>query len=138
MAIEDLVDEYWRDALISNATGPQAQAKWNAFVYELQARVAHFPQAAQDEMFLRAAHRNAECIAIARVNLDALRGKLGIPAANNRLADIAAETLVRATVWQSVAAFFRFSVTINVVGTQRPEWIGMMPEGLGPDAADSA
>jgi hypothetical protein len=107
MAVEDLVDEFWREALMSNATGAQAQAKWNAFIYELQARVAHFPQEERDEVFLRAVKRNAECIAIARVNLDALREKLGIPAARNRLADVAAETLVRATVWQNVAAFFR-------------------------------
>jgi hypothetical protein len=107
MAVEDLVEEFWRDALISNATGAQAQAKWNAFIHELKARVAHFPQEAQDEVFLRAAKRNAECIAIARINLDALREKLGIPAARNRLADVATETLVRATVWQGVGSFFR-------------------------------
>jgi hypothetical protein len=107
MAVEDLVDDFWRDALRSNATGAQAQAKWNAFIYGLKDRVGHFPQEAQDEVFLRAANRNAECIAIARASLDALRVRLGVPAASNRLADVAAETLVRATVWQGVGAFFR-------------------------------
>jgi hypothetical protein len=78
MAIEDLVDDFWRDALISNLDGPQTQAKWNAFILGLKDRVARFPQEAQDEIFLRAAKRNEECIAIARVSLDALREKLGV------------------------------------------------------------
>jgi hypothetical protein len=80
MAIEDLVDDFWRDALISNLDGPQTQAKWNAFLLELQDRVARFPQEAQDEVFQRAATRNAEYIAIARENMDALRKKLGVRA----------------------------------------------------------
>jgi hypothetical protein len=79
MAVEDLVDDFWRDALSANLDGPQAQAKWNAFILGLKVRVVRFPQEAQDEVFLRAATRNAECIAIARVNLDALRKKLGGP-----------------------------------------------------------
>ncbi|EAQ35613.1 hypothetical protein NB311A_17594 [Nitrobacter sp. Nb-311A] len=38
MAIEDLVDDFWREALTANlTTGPQAQAKWVSFVYDLQA-----------------------------------------------------------------------------------------------------
>jgi hypothetical protein len=80
---------------------------WNAFIHELKDRVSHFPQEAQDEVFLRAAKHNAECIAIACVSLDALREKLGIATTGNRLAHVAAETLVRATVWQGVGAFFR-------------------------------
>ena len=78
MAIEDLVDDFWRDALRSNPEGPQAQAKCNAFILDLRDRVAPFPQKAQDEIFRRAANRNAECIAIARVSLDALREKLAV------------------------------------------------------------
>lgn len=107
MAVEDLVDDFWRDALMSNLTGAQAQAKWIAFVSDLQARVAPFPNEAREEVILRAVTRNAECIGIARIDLDALRAKLGIPISNNRLVDVAAETFVRATIWQSVAAFFR-------------------------------
>jgi hypothetical protein len=80
MAVEDLVDDFWREALISNLDGPQAEAKWNAFLLGLQDRVARFPQEAQDEVFQRAATRNAECIAIARENMDALREKLGVRA----------------------------------------------------------
>lgn len=107
MAVEDLVDDFWRDALISNATGPQTQAKWMAFVSDLQARVARFPKGAQDEVLLRAITRNADCIGIAQVSLDALRGKLSIPISSGRLDQVAREILVRASVWQGVAAFFR-------------------------------
>ena len=59
MAIEDLVDEFWRESLTANLDGPQAQAKWIEFIHGLQARVANFPKEAQDEVFLRAAVRNA-------------------------------------------------------------------------------
>ena len=45
---------------------------------ELQDRVTRFPQEAQDEVFRRAAKRNAECIAIARSSIDTLRKKLGL------------------------------------------------------------
>jgi hypothetical protein len=78
MAIEDLVDDFWRDALISNLDVPQAQAKWNAFLLELKDRVVRFPQEAQDEVFLRAATRNEEYITIARGSIDALKEKLGV------------------------------------------------------------
>ena len=78
MAIEDLVDDFWREALISNLNGPQAQAKWNAFMLELQDRVTRFPQEAQDEVFRRAANRNSECILIARFSIDILKKKLGL------------------------------------------------------------
>jgi hypothetical protein len=107
MAIEELVDDFWREALTSNLTALQAQAKWIAFVSDLQARTAGFPKEAQDEVFLRAASRNAECIAIAKGDLDALREKLGLSVSNNRLAEVGAETFVRATVWQGVASLFR-------------------------------
>lgn len=107
MAVEDLVDDFWRDALTANLSGEQAQAKWMAFVTDLHARVAHFPKDAQDEVLLRAVTRNAECIGIAQVSLDALRKKLGLPVSTNRLAEVAAETVVRASIWQAVAALFR-------------------------------
>jgi len=108
MAIEDLVDDFWRDALISNVSGPEAQAKWNAFISGLRDRVANFPQEAQDEVFMRAAKHNAGRIAIARRSVDALRLELGLPPARSQLVDVAAETLVRATVWHGVGALFRW------------------------------
>ena len=78
MAIEDLVDDFWREALAANLDGAQAQAKWMEFIYGLQERVAAFPKEAQDEVFMRAAVRNAECIGIAQTNLKALKKKLGV------------------------------------------------------------
>ncbi|MGY3511697.1 hypothetical protein [Bradyrhizobium lupini] len=103
MAIEDLVDDFWRDALISKLSGPQAEAKWNAFIYGLKDRVANFPKDAQDEVFMRAAKHNAGRIAIAQRNLDALRVELGLSPESNPLIEAAADTFVRATVWQGVA-----------------------------------
>jgi len=44
MAIEDLVDDFWRDTLTSKLSGPQAEAKWNALIYGLKDRVANFPK----------------------------------------------------------------------------------------------
>lgn len=108
MAVEDLVDDFWRDALRSNASGQQAQANWNAFIHGLKDRVARFPQEAQDEVFMRAARHNAGRIAIAQRSIDALRVELGLPPASNPLVDAAADTLVRATVWHGVGALFRW------------------------------
>lgn len=78
MAIEDLVDDFWRESLAANLDGPQAQAKWMEFIHSLQTRVANFPKEAQDQVFMRAAVRNAECIGIAQVSLKSLRKKLGV------------------------------------------------------------
>ena len=108
MAVEDLVDDFWRDALRSKASGPQAEAKWNEFIHGLKHRVANFPQEAQDEVFMRAAKHNAGRMAIARKSLDALRVELGLPLENNPLVEAAADTLVRATVWHGVGALFRW------------------------------
>ncbi|KYH01704.1 hypothetical protein [Bradyrhizobium sp. DOA1] len=108
MAVEDLVDDFWRDALRSKVGGPEGQAKWNAFINGLKDRVANFPQEAQDEVFMRAAKHNAARIALARKSLDALRVELGLPAENIPLVEAAADTLVRATVWHGVGALFRW------------------------------
>ena len=51
MAIEDLVDDFWRDALISDLDVPQAQAKWNAFLLELKDRVVRFPNRRRTKYF---------------------------------------------------------------------------------------
>ena len=107
MAVEDLVDDFWREALTANLSGPEAQAKWMSFVYDLHARVARFPKEVQDEILWRAIARNAERIGTAQVSLDALREKLGLPVSNNRLAKLAVESLVSASIGQGVSAFLR-------------------------------
>jgi hypothetical protein len=45
----------------------------------LQALVAHLPQAEQDKFFMPFVTRNAEYIAIAKQDKDALRVRLGLP-----------------------------------------------------------
>lgn len=107
MSIEDLVDDFWRDALRSNATGAEAEAKWLAFIQGLQTRVARFPKEAQDEVFIRAATHNAQCIGMARADLDALRRRLGVPVSQNKLVEAVAETLVRETVSLGFGTLFR-------------------------------
>jgi hypothetical protein len=54
--------------------------------------------------------RNAEYISLGQQNVEALKIRLGVPtssAVTDRFVQIAAETAVRATVWESVAALFR-------------------------------
>jgi hypothetical protein len=55
--------------------------------------------------------RNAEYIAMGKTNKDALRVRLGLPPASSPMASrrgqVAAETAVRATIWQPIAAIFR-------------------------------
>jgi hypothetical protein len=49
--------------------------------------------------------------AIAKRDKDALRVRLGVPVSSpvdtGRLAQVAADTVVRATIWQSIAMLFR-------------------------------
>ncbi|MET4490681.1 hypothetical protein [Bradyrhizobium sp. LA7.1] len=90
MAVEDLVDDFWRDALKSKLSGPQAEAKWNAFIHGLKDRVANFPQEAQDEVFMRAAKSNVE---------------LGLPPENNPLVEEAAEERGRRPALKGSGAF---------------------------------
>jgi hypothetical protein len=107
MSVEDLVDDFWREALLAKLGGHEAQTKWNGFIAGLAKRVERFPQAAQDEVFRRAALHNAHCIQIAQGDLNALRQKLGVPDEENGLSRVAAEALVRATVCQGVGSLFR-------------------------------
>jgi hypothetical protein len=57
MSVED-----WREALRSNSTGAQAQAKYSAISSRAASPGLQLPQEAQDEVFLRAARRNEEYI----------------------------------------------------------------------------
>ena len=106
----DQLDDFWREALQSNAYD---QSKYTDLLKRLQAQVAHLPQAEQDKFFMTFATRNAEYIAIAQRDKDALRVRLGVPVPSpppintNRLAQVAADTVVRATIWQGIASIFR-------------------------------
>jgi len=109
----DELDDFWRDALRSNAYD---QTKYTHLINRLQAQVAHLPQAEQEGFFKLLVERNAEYIAIAKRDKDALRVRLGVPVLSpsspspidtGRLAQVAADTVVRASIWQSITALFR-------------------------------
>jgi hypothetical protein len=106
----DELDDFWRETLQSNAYD---QTKYTDLLRRLQDQVSHLPQEEQDKFFMLFVARNAEYIAIAKRDKDALRIRLGVPVSSpspvntNRLVQVAAETAVRATIWQSIAALFR-------------------------------
>ena len=72
----DQLDDFWRETLQSNAYD---QTKYTDLLKRLQALVAHLPQAKQDKFFMPFVTRNAEYIAIAKRDKDALRVRLGVP-----------------------------------------------------------
>lgn len=107
---DDQQDAFWREGLLSGVDRKAFQARYAAFVNSLQAQVAHLPQDEQDKLIMRVVARNAEYISLAQQDREALKIRLGLPtssAAADRLAQVAAETAVRATVWQGIAALFR-------------------------------
>ena len=107
----DQLDDFWRDALQSG--GYDNQRKYADLIKRLQDQVSHLPQEEQDKFFMPFVTRNAEYIAIAKRDKDALRVRLGVPVSSpppvntDRLAQVAADTVVRATIWQGIAALFR-------------------------------
>ena len=70
------LDDYWRETLRANAYD---QTKYTALLKRLQALVAHLPQAEQDKFFMPFVARNAEYIAIAKQDKNALKIRLGVP-----------------------------------------------------------
>jgi hypothetical protein len=109
-AVEQL-DDFWRDALQSG--GYDNQRKYADLMKRLQDQVSHLPQAEQDKFFMPFVTRNAEYIAIAKRDKNALKIRLGVPVSSpsavntGRLAQVAADTVVRATIWESIAGLFR-------------------------------
>src|SRR4051794_32341996 len=105
MNLLDQLDDFWRDTLQSGVTNPKIIGKkYNDLIVKIQGQVAHLPQEEQDQLVWQLVNRNAEYIAIANKDKDNLRVRLGLPPllnSGNRLAQVAAETAVRATVWQS-------------------------------------
>ncbi|WP_029585797.1 hypothetical protein [Bradyrhizobium sp. URHD0069] len=72
----DQLDDFWREALQSNAYD---QTKYTDLLKRLQDQVSHLPQEEQDKFFMPFVTRNAEYIAIAKRDKDALRVRLGVP-----------------------------------------------------------
>lgn len=102
------LDDFWREALQSDAYD---HTKYTDLLTRLHDQVSHLPQAEQDKFFMPFVTRNAEYIAIAKRDKDALKARLGIPVSSSvdtaRLAQVATETVVRATIWQGIAMLFR-------------------------------
>jgi hypothetical protein len=111
MNFDDQLDAFWREGFLSGVNNRETlQAKYTAFINSLQAQASHLPQDEQDKLFMRVVMRNAEYISLGQQNVEALKIRLGVPtssAVTDRFVQIAAETAVRATVWESVAALFR-------------------------------
>jgi hypothetical protein len=105
------LDDFWREGLQSGGGDKKRfERKYADFVKRVQDQVSHLPQGEQDRLAMQLVNRNAEYIAIAKRDRDALKVRLGLSAssaATGRLAQVAAETVVRATIWQSIAALFR-------------------------------
>ncbi|MGL3211125.1 hypothetical protein [Bradyrhizobium sp. BR 1433] len=120
------VDAFWRE--IFGRDRKFVEMKHREFMARMQDQVSHLPKAEQDTLLWQVVTKNNEYIHLAGRDRDALRAKLGLsvaspssrtaassPSANapassistDRLAQVAAETVVRATVWESVAALFR-------------------------------
>jgi hypothetical protein len=111
MNLEEQLDEFWRESLRSDGTSPKEfEAKYAIFIKSVEVQTAHLPRAEQERLALQLYSRNAEYIAIGQRDRTALKAKLGLPVPSpeaSRLAQVAVETAVRATIWQSIAAFFR-------------------------------
>jgi hypothetical protein len=111
----DQLDDFYRECFQMNYFDDREGflRRYNDLFKRLQAQVAHLPQAEQDKFFLPVVMRNAEYIAIGKQDKNALRVRLGVPVSTpspintGRLAQVAADTVVRATIWQGIAALFR-------------------------------
>lgn len=73
------LDDFWRECLRS---GHFDQSKYADLLKKLHGQVSHLPQEEQDEFFRPFVVRNAEYIAIAKRDKDALKVRLGVPASS--------------------------------------------------------
>ena len=108
MNLLEQLDEFWRE--IFGQDRSVIEKRYPEFVASIQAQVAHLPQPEQDQLMWQVVQRNAEYIALAQRDRNALKIRLGLPALSpeaNRLVQVATETAVRATVWQGISAIFR-------------------------------
>ena len=95
----------YRECFRTNYFGGRTffETKYADLCKRLQAQVAHLPQAQQDTFFMPLVMRNAKYVAVRKRDKDALRIRLGMPVSSpspvntGRLAQVAADTVVRAT-----------------------------------------
>ena len=114
MNLLEQLDDFWRECLQSSGGDKEFfESKYADFVQRVGDQVSHLPDEEQNRLVKQVFDRNAEYIAIAKRDKDALRVRLGVPVSSpspintNRLAQVAADTVVRATIWESIAALFR-------------------------------
>jgi hypothetical protein len=111
MNLDEQLDDFWRETFRSGVTNPkELQARYSNFISSVEAQTAHLPRAEQERLAIQLYKRNAEYIAIGRRDRTALKARLGLVVPSpeaGRLAQVAVETAVRATIWQSIAAIFR-------------------------------
>ncbi|UVO34495.1 hypothetical protein KUL72_23750 [Bradyrhizobium arachidis] len=105
------VDAFWRENL---GRGSSVEKRYIEFLDRLKGQVSHLPKAEQDALLWRVQMRTQEYNELAARDLPTLKAKLGLPVSptspsvnNNRLVQVAAETVVRATIWESIIALFR-------------------------------
>lgn len=112
------VDEFWREIL--GRDSKFIEAKHLEFTKKLQDQVLHLPKVEQDALLWQVYAKNEEYAKLAQLDRAALKVRLGLSASSpptvdpsaspphtNRLAKVAADTVVRATIWQSIRALFR-------------------------------
>jgi hypothetical protein len=104
-------DAFWRELLVRGVPNQKAfQVQWTQFLANLQAQVSHLPQPEQDGIMTRVVLRNAQYIALAQRDREALKAQLGVSAPQatpSPFANAVVETAVRATIWQGIGALFR-------------------------------
>jgi hypothetical protein len=109
------LDAFWRGLFAQGTPSPQSiQVQWGQFIGGLQAQVSRLSQPEQDGLLTRVALRNAEYLAIAGKDREALKSQLGATATSSMIettgspmGDMIVNTAVRATVWQGIGALFR-------------------------------
>jgi hypothetical protein len=115
------VDEFWRE--IFGRDRKFIEKKYVAFIKRMQDQVSHLPKAEQDALLWQVWAKNEEYSKLAELDRAALKVRLGLQASSpsrlpstnrpasspstDRLAKVAAETVVRATIWQSIRVLFR-------------------------------
>jgi hypothetical protein len=105
------VDEFWRETL--GRDRKFIEKKYHALFKNLQDQVSHLPKVEQDALLWQVIAKNKEYTDLALRDRPALKAKLGLPVSSassvstNRLAQVAAETVVRATIWESIRRLFR-------------------------------
>ncbi|PDT75098.1 hypothetical protein [Bradyrhizobium sp. C9] len=105
------VDEFWRENL---GRGRSVEKRYVEFLGRITGQVSHLPKAEQDALLWQVQLKTQEYNQLAARDLPALKARLGLPVSpaassvnTNRLAQVAAETVVRATIWESIIALFR-------------------------------